>query len=978
MKKIFKPLLIVAACLVALIVIVKLSSSKSDFHKKYDGIDLTSDIGNIERKNTSRSYLAAHADSAHPTESVLVDVTAFDAGASNGVFIEENVDGVPKCIRTEDSSSATWKISVTAEGMYNIMFDYKAVASRNINMERALYINGVLPFDGADTMVFTRLWHDGTEIKYDNQGNAIRPSQAEYFAWQKAYCRSDLGYEVEPYQFFFLKGENTITLVANNEPMLLRGISIIPVAKTSSYEQYLASNPKDTFADDVSTVKIQGESSTLRSDPSLFARYDRASAFTEPYSVSKTVLNYIGGDSWKSSGQWIEWQFDAPSEGYYTIAVKGRQLYQRGAGSCRSLYSDGAIPFDGVESIQFIYATDWQQQVLSDNSGNPYYFYFSKGMHAIRLEATLGGMSPIINELEDSIYRLNIIYRTILVLTGVSPDQSRDYNIDQVYPDAVKAMNLESKRLYKIVDEFVDYTGQKSDKIAPAQTLAIQLEEFYDNPYKITKQFTTFKDNITSLGTSLLSLSESKLDVDYITIAGKNASVSKTHSGFFKKIGHSMRSFFSSFFTDSTALGNVYAKGDKDVITIWIVTGRDQSQVLKNMIDDSFTPNSDVKVNLKLVSIDSLLSAVVAGNGPDVVLSIDASKPVDYAMRNANENLRQFPDCDEVLSQFYHSAYQEYEYNGGVYALPETETFNLLFYRKDILEQLGLSVPNTWDDLIAMLPTLQGNNLQVGIPYPTIQNPNMNVFYSLVYQNGGTIYNEAGNRSALDNESGIAAFTLYTSLFNNYGLPPDFDFANRFRSGLMPLGIADYTTYNTLAVAAPEIRGLWDFALIPGTLRVKDDGTPYVDRTTNGSGVNCMMIKAKSEAKKQASWKFMKWWVSTETQVRFGREMEALLGASARYATANVNALKQLSWSTRQLSVLTTSLDSSIGIPEVPGSYYTRRHVSTAIRKVINEKDDAREVMIDYARKINEELTKKRKEFGLPTYEDSLKSGGDQ
>src|SRR5574344_3103660 len=627
MKKIFKNLLIVAACLVAFVVVVKLSSRRSDFHKKYDGYDLTSDIGDVERKNTYRSYLSQYENAAHPTKPVAIAVTSYDKVASSGVSIEENyaeqtpsaANGTERAIRTEDGSSVTWSFTVPEAGMYNIELNYIAVPSRNVNMERTLLINGELPFDGADKLVFTRLCHDGAALGRDNQGNEIRPAQTEYFAWQKQCCRSDLGYEIEPYQFYFKSGVNTLTFKANNEPMVLRGIELIPVTHTVSYSDYCASAPAASSADNEPVTKIQGENSTLRSDPSLFARYDRASAITEPYSVSKTVLNYIGGDSWKSSGQWIEWEFNAPSDGYYKIAVKGRQLYQRGAVSCRSLYIDDKIPFDDVEAIQFPYNTEWKQQILSDAEGTPYSFYFSKGKHSIRLEATLGGMSTIINDLEDSIYRLNIIYRTILVLTGVSPDQSRDYNIDQVYPDAVEAMNLESKRLYKIVDQFVDYTGQKSDKIAPAQTLAIQLEEFYKNPYKITKGFSTFKDNITSLGTSLLSLSESKLDVDYITIAGKNASVSKTHSGFFKKIGHSMRSFFSSFFTDSTALGNVYAKGDKDVITIWIVTGRDQSQVLKNMIDDSFTPNSDVKVNLKLVSIDSLLSAVVAGNGPDVV-----------------------------------------------------------------------------------------------------------------------------------------------------------------------------------------------------------------------------------------------------------------------------------------------------------------------------------------------------------------------
>ena len=123
----------------------------------------------------------------------------------------------------------------------------------------------------------------------------------------------------------------------------------------------------------------------------------------------------------------------------------------------------------------------------------------------------------------------------------------------------------------------------------------------------------------------------------------------------------------------------------------------------------------------------------------------------------------------------------------------------------------------------------------------------------------------------------------------------------------------------------------------------------------------------KNESRMHDAWEFMKWWVSTDTQVRFGREQEAILGSSGRYATANVEALKQLSWNTRQITILSKSLDEAIGLPEIPGSYYTPRYVVNGIRRVFNEKEDPRETLIDYTRKVNEEITRKRQEFNLPT-----------
>jgi len=59
-----------------------------------------------------------------------------------------------------------------------------------------------------------------------------------------------------------------------------------------------------------------------------------------------------------------------------------------------------------------------------------------------------------------------------------------------------------------------------------------------------------------------------------------------------------------------------------------------------------------------------------------------------------------------------------------------------------------------------------------------------------------------------------------------------------------------------------------------------------------------------------------------------------------------------------------------MGIMEVPGGYFTGRHISNAIRKVLNDRDDTRETIIDYSRLIDEEIVKKRREFGLPYIED--------
>lgn len=123
---------------------------------------------------------------------------------------------------------------------------------------------------------------------------------------------------------------------------------------------------------------------------------------------------------------------------------------------------------------------------------------------------------------------------------------------------------------------------------------------------------------------------------------------------------------------------------------------------------------------------------------------------------------------------------------------------------------------------------------------------------------------------------------------------------------------------------------------------------------------------------KEAAWEFLKWWSSTEVQARYGLELEALMGESARYPTANVEACELLPWKSEELKILKDQWQYIKGIPEVPGGYMTGRHLDNAFRKVFNEKEDPREVLLDYVRVIDEELTIKRQEFGLETDFDAV------
>ena len=701
MKKAGKKIIIAlgAAAVIILIFVLLTRRPVESFREKYAGTDFSVEIEGMEREDTYAGYLKEHEDAEPAAEEV--EVALFDYESEGEVSEEKDYYGEEKVLLTDTGSRVTWNVEVPAEGFYQLYMEYLIPESRGVAAERSVEIGGELPFEDARNITFDRIWTNGGEVRRDNRGNEIRPSQVESFAWQSGRFRDDRGYIEEPYSFYFAEGENELTLEAVNEPMAIRKLVLAPAEEEITYAEYLAGQEgkaSGSAASDFSLV-IQGEDSTYRSESSLYAKYDRSSPTTVPNSVTSTVLNYIGGDPWRSNGQWIEWSFTVPEDGFYHIMIKGRQNYSRGSVSNRSVYIDGEIPFAEMKEISFPYSNDWNSLELSDREGNVCSFYLTEGEHTIRVQATLGGMGSILKDLEDSTFRLNQIYRRLLVYTGANPDQYRDYHIDTTYPEIMQAMDLEAKRLYKIVDDMVDYSGQKADQIATAQTVAQQLERFCAKPQNITTEFTTFKDNITSLGTASLNMSETKLDIDYLVVYGENVKPKKDTANFFSSTWHEMKSFAASFFVDYNSVGDVYEAGsDEKIVKVWVLSGRDQGTILKTMIDDDFTPSTGIPVNVEIVAPEALLNAVMAGRGPNIALTVGADQPVNYALRHASEDLTQFDGWEEVFSHYSESSYEQYKLEGGIYGIPETQTFNVMFYREDVMEELVSVYEETGDD----------------------------------------------------------------------------------------------------------------------------------------------------------------------------------------------------------------------------------------------------------------------------------------
>ena len=903
-------------------------------------------------------------------------------------FLESRYISVPK---TYTNQYVAAELKLTAKQNAAEMMAEAKAAGFNVSEETR---------DGATYLIYVKpdVWTQSTVELADKLGlrffsididaNEIRPLIQQAPTWTEYEIHDVNGYYDEPFQFVFEASESTvISLTAMNEPLAIKSIRLIPYEGHTSYEDYKADLPASAVAGQ-SVVRIEGEYPLTTSSQTIYPMEDTRSAITRPISTKHTYLNSIGGvggDKWQNAGQTLTYKFSVDESGLYNIVARFSQSTLDGMYSSRALalYTDlsekdykakygdldgyyNGVPFAEAGALRFDYSSKWQTKILSDGISD-FEFYFEEGVeYTIELTVTLGSMGELVSQVESALESINADYLNILKLTGAEPDDYRDYGFKRVMPDTVENLANQGALLYELVDVLQNMSGVKGSMAATLEKVAWLLEKMGADPeVEIAKNLTQFKSYIGSLGTWISDAKVQPLQIDYLQVQGVGSKLPKAEANFFQSFGHEISSFFQSFVRNYDRMGTVELidEDDETAIQVWLAYGRDQTQVIRNLVNNDFTPDTGIPVNLKLVAGGTLLPSILAKSGPDVYIGVDQSTVINYAIRGAllpiedcegfeelciNEETRQFNDA-AMLVLGIEDAANEMHY----YGLPETQTFNMMFVRKDVLAELNLDIPKTWDDVLAAIPILQANNMQIGM------HSDYKIF---LYQMGSELFADGGMRINLDSNTALDAFEFMCSLYTNYSFPYTYDFSNRFRTGEMPIGFASYTeTYNKLKVFATEIEGLWGMYPMPGT----EDEYGNINNCAVSTATAIVMITGCE--KKESAWEFMKWHSGKDCQEKYSNEMVAILGPSAKHPTANLAALEGLPWSVDELAEIKLQFNNLASIPNYPGSYILARYTEFAFLAAYNSGKNPVEELLSYITTINKEIDRKRNEFDLET-----------
>lgn len=922
------------------------------------------------RQTSYTNYVKKYTDAARPDQTVEVLGKDYDpASVTDAQITVTTVDGENDVMQwANQEGSVSWTVNIPETGVYNIKMIYEALESNTNDVEFSLLIDGESPYATASIITLSKRWINESEIKQDSRQNDIRPGQISTPCWQETPLEDIDGLFNEPLEFYMEAGEHTITFESEKAEFAVKSFTFYQYEAPAAYT---APSDSDLTQAQGQKITLEGETAAYKSSRTLYPTADKSSYLTSSAngsSPTKTRYNTIGSGSWTQSTQTVTWEFNVDKAGYYKIGIRGRQDQMRGMYSNRRLYVNGEVPCLEANQIKFYYDTDWSITTPKSENGDDLYFYLQAGTNTISLEAVPGEIGEIMGDLDELVYNINSYYRQIRQITGPDPDEYNNYMIDTAIPSIVPDFKEYAKTLRDKKAEIEKLSGSGGTEAETLEKMAIVLDKCIKKPDLIPEMMSQIKDNITSVSSFVNQYREQPLEVDMIEVATSDQDFTSCDKSFFGSLGFGFKGFIGSFFEDYNALSDE----DESAMECWVMLGRDNAEALQQLISSEYNPTAKTKINLKLVQ-GGIVEATFAGKGPDLALFMGGDFPIQLAARGVLTDLTTFSDFDEVKSRFADDATVLYQYNGGTYGLPCDQTFPMLFYRSDILSEYGIDPAtdlNTWDGLLNCLPTLQRNYLEVGLILPVmtstggttqvsaITEPG-NTFAMLLLQQGLNYYNEEQTKTTFDTQEAVNAFDTWTKFYTTYSFQQTYDAFTRFRTGDMPVVIQNYTFYNQLSVAAPEIKGCWGFQPVPGT--VQEDGTINHAANSNGSGA---IIFTKA-ADQEGAWDFIKWFTSTDAQVKYGNNIESILGTMGRYATANEEALQQLSWTTSEVNLLLDQLNSQVEIPIIPASYGVTRNVMNAFRAVVNDYDNARDTLFWYNKDINDEITRKLEDLGL-------------
>lgn len=867
----------------------------------------------------------------------------------------------------DQDGQQVFSFEVPQDGLYCIQVEYYDDGDSVAQTQAQIQLDDGYPFYEMRSQVFPSRWdYSGQEIQLDRYGNEIVPESVKVKAWSSRYLQDASGMTQEPFRFSLKAGGHTLVIRCEQGSLAIR--RLILTAPPAEQEGLPTGQPAG------SEIQIvEGEDIAYKNDSTVRPAGEYNTQLT-PYSSTKIVMNMLDGNSFCQGGQSVSYTFRVEQSGYFYLGFRYCQSVVVDFPVFRTVSVDGVVPTPDFRAVAFPYTRKYDTLTVSDPSGQPIGVYLEAGEHTLTLTVTLEPIAAILDEIQQISDEVNTLSLQVTKITGNNAGKYRDFDLLTYIPELRDILLSWADRLGEIYDRLhafnpeVREVGAFSSLLVSRKQL-ISLAEYPNRlPMRLSELYQGQSSVAQYLADVMESMTNSPASLDSIYVYQRQEDLPKS-MGFFEKLWAGIVRFFHSFTAgDYEADGSRKQEntpqetGEAPSLQIWVTRSRLYAELLQKMADESFTAETagfTVDVSL-MPDPQKLVLANAAGSSPDLALGVNSSLPFDLGIRGALKDLTEYPDWEEVTERFFPGLLTVGQIQDHLYALPETTNFFVLFYRTDILDNFGMSVPDTMEEVKSLLPQLRsrGMNFFSHIAGSIGYKP-FGATVPLIYQNGGSLYGETALDIAVDSDQTLDAITEMTELFTVYGLDYEVpNFYQHFRNGTLPIGVSDFGTYNLLINSAPEIADSWSIAPVPGYV----DENGEVQRWMTGAAESAVIFE--STALPDEAWEFLKWWTSADTQLEYANTLQVSYGQEYMWPTANREAFPQLPWKEQDKQVILSQLEWLFEIPRVPGNYMTERELSNAFQEIVLEGESVRNAVDTATRNISAEVERKLQEFG--------------
>lgn len=389
------------------------------------------------------------------------------------------------------------------------------------------------------------------------------------------------------------------------------------------------------------------------------------------------------------------------------------------------------------------------------------------------------------------------------------------------------------------------------------------------------------------------------------------------------------------------------------------------ADALLELIPD-FEQLTGIKVTCEIYSQDEFMQKrlidLSSGAGVFDIVMMDQAV-VQYARSNWIVSLDEYLNdprfvnvAEYDIDDFFASFLDEGNVDGKLYAIPVTGETQILYYRKDIFEEKGVQVPQTFDELYETAILLNDPSNMAGM---LLRGQKIHTCWNscgFVWSYGGRIFDDPMNptKALFDSPEAAEAIAMYAKILQDAG----------------PLGVGNYTWYECVADFQQGKAAMYlDASVFMGGIEDPDKsvvagkvGYAPMLKGPAGSYANSLtwaLSMSSTSKNKTGAALFLMWATGKEVSTEIG----ARSGLFARQSVLNSDALRK-NYPKEWIDAILTSLETPKPEPGFPRIVEIDEWLDIyggAVNATILGQNDAKTNLEEAARKMNKILAEKRR-----------------